>query len=76
MTDVTRQQAVTVLLRQANWLLQLGSGVLVAARDCGSWVITTQSTLSVVTPNRSAAAGLVDSEKQMQGKSPLDLALI
>lgn len=80
-TDSAHRQAVTVLLREASGQ-HLGSGVLVGAATGGRWVVSNrhvvgdQSTVCVVTANRSATAALVMPQTQSQKQSRLDLALI
>jgi hypothetical protein len=79
--DSVLRQAVTVLLREADGQ-HLGSGVLVAVAPGGRWVVTnrhvvgTQSTVCVVTADRSVRAALVMPPKTREKQRELDLALI
>lgn len=79
--DSVLRQAVTVLLREADGQ-HLGSGVLVAVAPGGRWVVTnrhvvgTQSSVCVVTADRSARAALVLPPKTREKQRELDLALI
>lgn len=80
-TDSAHRQAVTILLREASGQ-HLGSGVLVGAATDGRWVVSNrhvvgdQSTVCVVTADRSATAALVMPQPRSQKRSRLDLALI
>ena len=79
--DSAHRQAVAVLLREASGH-HLGSGVLVGAATGGRWVVSNrhvvgdQSTVCVVTADRTASAALVMPQPRSQRRSRLDLALI